>query len=218
MALGVLGTPANIASGGSYTLENSTNRLVVFVALAKAVPAVTLTNISYNSITRTPSVQQNDSAGGSRDTVGICIYKESELPAGAASVTPTWSAGTSAQRIVCFTVEDADQGTTVRTSNGAFGNSLTPSVALSGLTVGDLCIGGMSQRSSSAGVTTNNSWTEDYDATNGDGGQFHAAHKVAASTSETYSLLTLAADDWAQAALAIIAISAGDTLMGQACL
>lgn len=209
MTLGVVGTPANIANGGSYTREAGANRLVIAVAMQKSAAAYTLTNIVYNSVTRTPTVQANDTL---RDTVGICIFKESELPAGAATLTATWSTAPTVQRIVCYTVEDADQGTTVRNTNTATGNGTAPSVTLASITVGDLVIGGTAHRASTAGFTTGNSFTEVYDASNGEGGQFHSAYKIAVGTSETYSLTGGGSDDWVQAILAIIPYSAGSNI------
>ena len=211
MALSIVGTPANIASGGSYTPEAGSNRLVVLVAVAKNTPSVTLTNISYNGNTRTPTIQQTDSAGGDRDTAAICVFKESELPAGSTVATATWSATPTVSRIICFTVQDADQSTTVRGSNGNYniGNTVTTTQTV---TVGDLLIGGLAHRGA-AGTNTlafNGSWTESYDADNGDGGQFGAGYHVATGTSDGLDVtVTGASDDWAAASIAIIAASGG---------
>lgn len=208
MSLGIVGSPAQVSSGGNYTPGAGSNRLVLMIAFAKGASAApSLTNIAYNSVTRTPAVGADDGAGGNRDGIGICIFKESELPAGAQAVTPTWSIAPAAQTILCYTIQDADQTTTVRTTANTFGNSTSVSLNLTGLTVGDLCIGGTALRGNVGGaITTNNSWAEDLDVNVGTGAA-HAANLIADGTPETYSA-SFSTNDHAAAAIAIIAAAA----------
>lgn len=205
----VVGTPQNIASGANYTVGSGSNR--VFVAVVKYKYGggnVTLTNVVYNSITRTPipGATGNDTANGDRCGIGFCVFKESELASGASSVTATLSGGAGTLEITCYTIDGVDQSTTVRTGNTSNDTSgATVACALASIVIGDIVIGGMTTRNQGGGTyTINNSWTSDKNADNGDGGQFIAAHKTAVATTETFSVTQPGADDNFMGALALM--------------
>lgn len=181
----IVGTPVEITSAsGSYTPAAGSNRVVVMLAAQKSGTGQTLTNIVWNGVTRTPTVTIADSAYGDRDGVGVCIFKESELPAGASTATATWSGTPGDISIFCFTVENVDQTTTVRTSGSVAGltdgSGYTASIDQT-VTAGDLQLGVFAGRQNAyLYLVPQNLWVEDFDvvSTGGNGACFGVGHKT----------------------------------------
>lgn len=211
----IVGTPQNITSGSNYTAGSGSNRVVVIVVDWKysTTPNTTLTTVTWNGIARSPSVQINDyngGAGGDRDGCAICVFKESEIPAGASAATAAFSAATDGRRLSCFTVDGVDQTTTVRVTNTDITHGTNITVALASITVGDVCIGGTYTRDDNGVTTFNNGFTSAMDLSDGGGGgRLISAYKIAAATTETYSITIATASDQASAAIALIPVSAG---------
>lgn len=208
MAASVLGS-TDIASGGSATpTSGTTKRVVAVISLAKSFPmASSLTTFTYNSVGNSPTSTGNDTQ---RDTFGGTIFKNSDLPAGSATGTATWSGAISGdQRHILITCDGIDQTTTTRTSPTIQGaNTATVSLSFTN-SIGDLLIVGWGQRSDGGVTTPPSGWTELYDAANADGGHFYVAYKVATSTNESYSHVTGATDDTVAGGLVLIPDSGG---------
>jgi hypothetical protein len=195
----------NLANGSTYTVGAGTNRVVVIVAKGKmnAHDNALYTAATWGGVSATQVLSVNDSAGGNTTLAAIYYIKESNFPGGGtgtlgSTVSGAGTATTGNGRFTVYTITDVDQTTPVRTSGSnvaAFVSpSLTVTIAQSSIVAGDVVVGGGSTRNSVSPVTTNNGFTEDLDADNGDGGEWWAVSKIAASTTETYSV-TLTADD-----------------------
>jgi hypothetical protein len=218
MALSVVGTPLGFQnSGTNYTPEAGSNRLVVFVVLTKESPQMPLASITYNGTVRTPTVSISDA---NFETAHVCIFKQSELPAGASAVTTTYTGGTPAgRRVVAYTVRDADQSTTVRNSASNSGVGQTSTTSHAGLTIGDLLIGGDAHRSGGGGgATINNGWTL-VDGVDINGGDSWSGFHITTGTTDGINITSTGTDDWAAVSVALIEFNASATiLMGAMCL
>lgn len=213
MAFGIVGTPTVIASGGTYTPESGSNRIVVMLAQIKAGTAATLTNLAYTGQTRTPVVTAGDTTEN-RVGVGICIFKESEL-GGSTTVTATWSE-TQICAIECYTFQDADQSTTYADADTAIGVATdgvpVTGVILTGTASGQIVLGCVALRQN-VGILQQNSFSADFDATldpGGNDGRYSSARFTAAGSSVTYSMAPNGLNSsYAMAAVSIIPAAAG---------
>lgn len=205
MAISIVGTPASIANGASYTAGAGSNRVVVDLCWNRRTGAVTLTNVLWNSVTRTPATTGADTASDDRSGTGISVFLESEIGA-VSNATMTWGGTPSSQGQLPVTVQDVNQGAAIR--NSVSGNGGTTAVSLTtSPTVGDLMLAVVVNRNG-ATYTINNGWTQLDTGTNGDGGRWVYLWKLAAGSSDDLSLTQNAGDGW-QASAVVLAPTAG---------
>jgi len=211
MTIGVVGTPVNQNDNTSLTAQAGSNRLVVDLCWNRRTGATSLSTVLWNGNTRSPTTTGDDTAGNSRSGTGIAIFKEAEI-GGASNMDMTWVTNSpSSHGQMAVTVQDADQTTTVRSSASAnpviTGDSVNCVVALTA-TAGDLLLAVLVNRNG-ATFTLNNGWTQLASATNGDGGRYIYAYKIATGSSDNFSVTQNVADAWQASAVALIQVSAG---------
>lgn len=213
MSITVLGSSA-IASGGSYTPNSGTsNRLLVAIAYSVASPAVTLTHIAYNGVTRTPIV--SNSWTSSVLELGVCLFVDSELSSSSATLTPTWSATPAgAGNIVCITLDGAFQSSSSQGgSAGPYQSTDTnsSSLAISGIASGDFVLGVGMNRGGATVTNTTSGWASLQQAVvSGGAAVYDASYHLASSTSDTYAIsYSDGSDDVILSVLAIKAASGG---------
>lgn len=214
MSLSVLGS-ANLANGGTYTPNAGTaNRLMVAVAFAvQSTPPPTLTNIVYNGVTRTPAISNSWST--SVIALGVCLFVNSELSGSAQTVTPTWSGSTVQSRVVCITLDGANQSTTPDATGGPLQVTQTSTVSqgITGATIGDLIIGVSLNRAGVTVTDTTSGWTQLQSALIPSGScVYDASYHVTAATTDTYALSFTGTSDIVMSLIAIAAGSSGPSV------
>lgn len=206
MSISIVGTPSSIANGASYTAGAGSNRVVVDLCWNRRTGAVTLTNVLWNSVTRTPTTTGADTAGDDRSGTGISVFLESEI-GGASNATMTWGGTPTSQGQLPVTVQDVDQGTTIRNSVSGNGGSTAVTLTTSA-TSGDLMLAVIVNRNG-ATYTINNGWTQLDTGTNGDGGRYLFLWKLAVGSSDDLSVTQNVGDGWQASAVVLIPVSGG---------
>ena len=213
----IVGTPAHIASGGTYAPGAGSNRCVVMIGrmFPTAAGTDTLTQIAYNSNNVVPTQTVGD---GYFEAIGICVFTGAQLPGSAVAATNTWSAAVDQQDILPITVQDCNSSSPIRTGANTSANpGTTFTQTLTGLTVGDLIIVGANWNSGT--LTWASGFTQIDNYVNGSGGHFGSAYMTATGTSATVGYTLSGSNAGAMVAVAIAqASAAGDTLFGQICL
>lgn len=202
----ISGTPQIIASGASYTPEAGSNRWVCLIALGTVTGAGGLTNIAFGT-TKTPVVSTTGADTPGRISSGACVWKESELPVGATTVTPTWATAPSDSRILCFTIQDSNQSA-IASSGADNVTHITPSITLA-TSVGDVIVGATVRRNGAGASNTFAPMAQDAQLDESNGGQFLGAHKTASSTSDTWEITINNSDEQAAVAVAFGSVSTG---------
>lgn len=108
----ISGTPTNIANSGNYTAGSGSNRVVVFgVCFSDNAAGTTVTGVTFGGIAcHRIGGAEADPGSVNRAYVDLWYMNEADsIPAGAQAVTASYSAGILSTRILCFTVQGANQ-------------------------------------------------------------------------------------------------------------
>lgn len=210
MSVSVLNS-ASLAGGGTFTPGAGTaNRMMLAFAFSANNPPVTLTNIIYNGVTRTPAV--TNSWGTSVLAMGVCIFLNSELSGSALSVTPTWSTAPSQSQVVCVTLDGATQSLTPAGSAGPYQSTDTnaSSQGITGIATGNFVAGMGLNRGGLTVADTTAGWASLQSALIPAGSVvYDVSWHTAGGTTDTYALSYTGTTDMILSLIAIAAAAGG---------
>jgi hypothetical protein len=155
MTAALVGTPVAIDSGGTYTAESGSNRIVAFVVMAEdSTTARTLNSLSFGGDSATVVANQ---ASGTRMTVAIAYVLEANIPSGAQTVTATFNtAPNETARIHCYTFSGCAQSSPVTSSVGQTGAVASFTQTLDPTIVNGFLVAGAIAAVNSTGYTWTN--------------------------------------------------------------
>lgn len=219
MSISVLDHSVSGQSGLSYAPPSGSNRLVVMCVCVQASVSPTLTNITWNSVVRTPCL--SDPPTGSIYTGNfICVFDEADgLPSTSKSITPTWSTAPDVGiAIFIYTLGGALQSTAKQASAASNQQTATSpqSVVMSGIAASWLSIGMISIRDNSNAIT--NTWgNSDFAPINFSSGAGYgvASSHVSTGTSDTYDVSFSGPTDIAQDLIGFAPASGSTKQSGQ---
>jgi hypothetical protein len=182
---------SSVAPGGNYTAGAGSSRKVI---VASAIKAATVTGtppvcstITYNGVSRTPTVQVYENGTDKLMAVAIAEFLESEIAGGAVAVNHSWNVSLGSARLYCATAPSVSQGAAAASGTSESQSSGgAPSVTLSPVVVGGVMVAIGANRVAAAWNSLTAGWTEQFDETQGSAGMLFATADIDA-TSETVS-------------------------------
>jgi len=214
-AVSLVGTPSAVTSGGTYTAETGSNRLVVITVGAEGLttsPNVSAVVFGSATLANGKVVEAASAAqtpGATRGKAYVYYVKEANIDSGSQTLSVTWDGNATANSgdlMEAYTIAGVDQTTPVEATSSTFAPVGTPVDPLSSsLTVASgsgQVLAGLGNSPTAGSTPADGTWTEyrDDDDSSVNRTQSHGRFGQA-SGSVTYGL------DWASSQGAVVAVA-----------